>query len=138
MSEKSVPFENTIPGIYELYLGPYLYEPYALYVISRVKDTPKHALEIGCGTGRLTNHLAKKIGVDAKLMAIDINPAMLDIAKLKVNDPNVEFQVADAQNLPFPDNSFDLVVCQFGFMFLPEKQKGFNEAWRVLKPGGQF
>jgi ubiquinone/menaquinone biosynthesis C-methylase UbiE len=46
--------------------------------------------------------------------------------------------VADAQDLPFPDNYFDVVVCQFGFMFLPEKQKGFNEAWRVLKPGGQF
>ena len=51
---------------------------------------------------------------------------------------NVEFLVADSQNLPFADNSFDCVICQFGFMFLPDKQKGFNEAWRVLKPGGQF
>ncbi|MDA0193924.1 MAG: class I SAM-dependent methyltransferase [Bacteroidetes bacterium] len=138
MSEKSVPFEKTIPGVYERYLGPYLYEPYALYVTNKIKDRPKHVLEIGAGTGRLTNHLAKKIGLDAKLIAIDINPAMLDIARLKVNEPNVEFQVADAQYLSFPDNSFDFVVCQFGFMFLPEKQKGFNEAWRVLKPGGQF
>ncbi len=138
MSEKSVPFEKTIPGVYERYLGPYLYEPYAVYVTRKIKDKPKHVLEIGAGTGRLTNHLSKKIGLDAKLIAIDINPAMLDIAKQKVNEPNVEFQVADAQNLPFPDNSFDFVVCQFGFMFLPEKQKGFNEAWRVLKPGGQF
>lgn len=138
MSEKSIPFERTIPGVYERYLGPYLYEPYAVYVTNKIKGRPKHVLEIGAGTGRLTNHLVKKIGLDAKLTAIDINPGMLDIARLKVNAPNVEFQVADAQDLPFPDNSFDFVVCQFGFMFLPEKQKGFNEAWRVLKPGGQF
>lgn len=138
MNETKVPFEKTIPGVYEHYLGPYLYEPYSLYVTGEVKGNPKHALEIGAGTGRLTNHLEKRIGPEAKLVAIDINPAMLDIARMKVNKPNVEFQVADAQALPFPDNSFDFVVCQFGFMFLPDKQKGFNEAWRVLKPGGQF
>jgi ubiquinone/menaquinone biosynthesis C-methylase UbiE len=138
LKENNIPFENTIPGVYERYLGPYLYEPYALHVIKRIKDQPKQVLEIGAGTGRLTNHLAKKIGLDAMLTAIDINPAMLDIARMKVNEPNVEFQVADAQNLPFPDNKFDFVVCQFSFMFLPDKQKGFNEAWRVLKPGGQF
>lgn len=135
---KSVPFEKTIPGVYERYLGPYLYEPYSIYVTSKIKGRPNQILEIGAGTGRLTNHLANKIGSNAKVTAIDINPAMLDIARLRVSEPNVEFQVADAQDLPFPDNSFDFVVCQFGFMFLPEKQKGFNEAWRVLKPGGQF
>ncbi len=63
---------------------------------------------------------------------------MLDVAKIKVKANHVEFVEADAQDLPFPDNCFDLVICQFGFMFLPDKQKGFNEAWRVLKPGGQF
>lgn len=138
MKEKNIPFEKTIPGVYERYLGPYLYEPYALYVTNMVKENPKQALEIGAGSGRLTNHLAKKIGLNAKLTAMDINPEMLEIAKVKVKEPNVEFQVADAQSLPFADNSFDFVVCQFGFMFLPDKQKGFNEAWRVLKSGGQF
>jgi ubiquinone/menaquinone biosynthesis C-methylase UbiE len=63
---------------------------------------------------------------------------MLEIAKQKVKASNVEFVLGDAQALPFPDHSFDFVICQFGFMFLPDKQKGFNEAWRVLKPGGQF
>jgi ubiquinone/menaquinone biosynthesis C-methylase UbiE len=138
LKENKIAFEKTIPGVYERYLGPYLYEPYSLYVTNRIKDRPKQVLEIGAGTGRLTNHLAQKIGPEAKLTAMDINPAMLDIAKQKVNEPNVEFLVADAQDLPFHDNKFDVVVCQFGFMFLPEKQKGFNEAWRVLKPGGQF
>ncbi len=138
MEEKSIPFEKTIPGVYEKYLGPYLYEPYSVYVTSIIKGNPKQILEIGVGSGRLTNHISKKIGDDAKLTAIDINPNMLEIAKNKVTSANVEFHVADAQYLPFPDNNFDCVVCQFGFMFLPDKQKGFNEAWRVLKPGGQF
>ena len=138
MEAKNIPFEKTIPGVYEKYLGPYLYEPYSVYVTSRIKAHPKKVLEIGVGSGRLTNHLANKMGSQAMLHAIDINPNMLEIAREKVKASNVEFLVADAQSLPFPDHSFDCVICQFSFMFLPDKQKGFNEAWRVLKPGGQF
>ena len=138
MKESHIPFERTIPEVYEQYLGPYLYEPYSEYVSSRIKGNPHHVLEIGVGSGRLTNHLVKRISSEAKLTAMDINANMLDLARQKVNAANVEFIVADAQELPFPDNSFDLVICQFGFMFLPNKQNGFNEAYRVLKPGGQF
>ena len=124
--------------MYERYLGPYLYEPYAIYVTKRIKNSPQQVLEIGAGSGRVTKHLSETIGLKAKLTAIDINPNMLDIARQRVDAINVDFQVADAQALPFPDDSFDCVICQFSFMFLPDKQKGFNEAWRVLKPGGQF
>lgn len=136
--KESIPFENTIPGVYERYLGPYLYEPYSVYVTNRIKGNPKHILEIGAGSGRLTRNLAEKFSEDTKITAMDINPTMLEIAKQKVTATNVAFQEADAQALPYPDNSFDVVVCQFSFMFLPDKQKGFNEAWRVLKPDGQF
>ncbi len=138
MEAKNIPFEKTIPGVYEKYLGPYLYEPYAVYVTSRIIAHPEKVLEIGSGSGRLTNHLSKKMGTQAVVHAIDINPNMLEIARVKIKATNVEFLLADAQSLPFPDNSFDCVICQFSFMFLPDKQKGFNEAWRVLKPGGQF
>ena len=138
MKENNIPFEITIPKVYEQYLGPYLYEPYSKYVTNRIIGNPQNILEIGVGSGRLTKHLVKKISKEAKLTAIDINTNMLEIARQKVNAANVMFELADAQELPFPDNSFDLVICQFGFMFLPDKQKGFNEAWRVLKPRGQF
>lgn len=138
MTEINIPYKEAIPGKYDRYLGPYLYEPYAIHTRDRIKGSPQHVLEIASGTGRVTRHIAERIGNQAKLVATDINPAMLEIAKTQVNAPNVEFLVADSQNLPFPDNSFDCVFCQFGFMFLPERQKGFNEAWRVLKPGGQF
>lgn len=137
MSNQTIPFEKTIPGVYEKYLGPYLYEPYAVYTTSRIKGKPEEILEIGIGSGRLTNHLSKNF-INSKITGVDINPNMLDIALEKVKGTNVELHVADAQSLPFQDNCFDCVVCQFGFMFLPDKQKGFDEAWRVLKPGGQF
>lgn len=138
LKESNTRFEITIPKVYEQYLGPYLYEPYSKFVTNRIIGNPQNVLEIGVGSGRLTKHLVKKISKEAKLTAIDINPNMLDIARQKINAANVKFEVADAQELPFADNSFDLVICQFGFMFLPNKQKGFNEAWRVLKPRGQF
>ncbi len=138
MTEINISYKEAIPGKYEHYLGPYLYEPYAIYTKGRIKGSPKIVLEMAAGTGRVTRHIAEKIGNEAKLIAADINPNMLDIARKQVDAGNIEFVVADSQNLPFPDNSFDCVICQFGFMFLPDKQKGFNEAWRVLKPGGQF
>lgn len=138
MKVEKIPLEKSIPEVYEKYLGPYLYEPYSLYITKRIQGNPQQVLEIGVGSGRLTNHISKKLTQTAKIIGVDINPNMLEIAKQKVKAPNVEFVKADAQKLPFPDNSFDFVICQFGFMFLSDKQKGFNEAWRVLKPGGQF
>jgi ubiquinone/menaquinone biosynthesis C-methylase UbiE len=138
MTEINIEYKEAIPDKYERYLGPYLYEPYAVYTKGLIKGSPKLVLELAAGTGRVTKHIAEKIGSEAKLIATDINPGMLNIAMKKVNSNNVEFLKADTQDLPFPENSFDCVICQFGFMFLPDRQKGFNEAWRVLKPGGQF
>jgi SAM-dependent methyltransferase len=138
MSEPTLSYKESIPGIYERYLGPYIFEPFAVYITGRIKGSPQRVLEIAAGTGRVTKHIAERIGKEATLIATDINPAMLDIARQQVDATNVEFQQADAQDLPFPDNSFDCVICQFGYMFLPDRQKGFNESWRVLKPGGQF
>jgi ubiquinone/menaquinone biosynthesis C-methylase UbiE len=138
MNENLQYFAGTIPGKYEQYLGPYIFEPYAVYIAERIKGSPQNVLEIAAGTGRVTRHIANRIGQQAKLVATDINPDMLEIARQNAEAIQVEYQTADAQKLPFADNSFDCVLCQFGYMFLPERQKGFNEAWRVLKPGGQF
>lgn len=138
MTKINIPYKEAIPGKYERYLGPYLYEPYAIHTTGMIKGSPKLVLELAAGTGRVTRHIAEKIGNEAKLIATDINQSMLDIARKQVAATNVEYLVADTQDLPFPENSFDCVICQFGFMFLPDRQKGFNEARRVLKPGGQF
>ncbi len=63
---------------------------------------------------------------------------MLNVAKKKLGDLEIDWQVIDAQQLPFNDNSVDLIVCCFAYMFVPDKQKAFAEAYRVLKPGGMF
>jgi len=132
-------FSGQAAANYDRYLGPILFEPYAIELVSRLSaNGTVSILEIACGTGRVTRHLRKKFGPPVKLVASDLSADMLEVAKNKFNDPAIEFRIEDAQNLSFPDNSFDLVICQFGIMFLPDKQKGLREALRVLKPGGKF
>jgi SAM-dependent methyltransferase len=124
---------------YEKYLGPILFEPSALEFVEYLGSSNiESVLEISCGTGRLTKHLRQYFSEKTRLVASDISPDMLEVAKNQLNDSSIEFQVADAQQLPFPDCSFDMVLCQYGLMFLTDKLKGFQEVFRVLKPGGQF
>jgi ubiquinone/menaquinone biosynthesis C-methylase UbiE len=124
---------------YDFYLGPMLFEPYARYLASEIDTTNvKSVLEIACGTGRVTRHIRKALSVDIKLLATDLSNDMLNVAKRELDNEEIDFKTEDAQNLSFPDSSFDLVICQFGMMFLPEKNKGFDEIFRVLKPGGKF
>ena len=138
MSNADFSFSGSIPGIYDRYLGPYIFEPYAKDISARIKLPVQNLLEIAAGTGRVTRHIAERIGNEVQFIATDLNPDMLAIAKQRVNASPIEWMTANAQDLPFEDNSFDCVICQFGYMFLPDKQRGFNEACRVLRPGGQF
>ena len=138
MDKQHAAFAGTIPAYYEKYLGPFLFEPYALDIISRLKDKKyPNILELACGTGRVTANLAKSVNHDS-LTATDLNKDMIEVAKKNVSDKNIQWQVADALNLPFEKSSFDAVVCQFGIMFFPDKLKGLQEAHRVLKPGGKL
>jgi ubiquinone/menaquinone biosynthesis C-methylase UbiE len=122
---------------YEKYSGPVFFEPYAIEVANRIETSAvKVALEIACGTGRVTRHLLQVLAPDAKLIATDLSPDMLQVAKEELQGLPIEWQVADAQELAFEDNSIDLIVCCFGYMFVPEKINAFKEAWRVLRPGG--
>src|ERR1700761_4087784 len=100
---------------YDFYLGPILFEPYARYLISKI-DTAnvKLVLEIACGTGRVTRHIRNTLPADVKFTATDISNDMLNVAKRELDNKQIDFQTEDAQSLSFPDNSFDLVICQFG------------------------
>ncbi|MEO5592707.1 MAG: class I SAM-dependent methyltransferase [Chitinophagaceae bacterium] len=124
---------------YDQFFGPLFFEPYAIEVAKRIDPIPVGiALEIAAGTGRVTRHIRERISASAKLIASDINEDMLDEAKKKLSHLDIEWQHIDAQQLPFSDNSIDLVVCCFGYMFVTDKPKAFAEARRVLKPGGMF
>jgi ubiquinone/menaquinone biosynthesis C-methylase UbiE len=138
MSSKIV-FTNRIAENYEKYMGPIFFEPCAKDTVSRLDPGKINSiLEIACGTGQVTRLLKKRLP-GARIVATDLNPGMLELAK-KIVDPkdNIEFLPANAEVLPFGDNTFDAVVCQFGLMFVPDKQKAVNEAYRVLRTGGKF
>ena len=136
--EKTAAFEGSVPANYERYLGPFLFEPYALDLVSRLKDKKySDILEIACGTGRVTAHLAKSVKHDT-LTATDFNPDMISVAKEIIKNKKIKWMPADAMELPFEDSSFDLIVIQFGIMFFPDKEKGLKEIYRVLKTGGKL
>ncbi len=139
VSSPAFDFSGSIPHHYEQCLGPMFFEPYAIEVSKRIDPSSVHlALEIACGTGRVTRHLRDVIPLRAKLIASDISPDMLAVAKEKLKTSNIDWQIIDAQQLPFDENSIDLVVCCFGYMLVPDKPKAFAEAYRVLRPKGMF
>jgi SAM-dependent methyltransferase len=130
-------FSGSIPEFYDRFLGPALFEPYALDLVGRLpNDESLRVLELACGTGIVTRHIREALHSSATLVATDLNEPMVVYASNAVPNPGISWQQADAQALPFEDESFDVVVCQFGFMFLPDKPQGFREALRVLAPGG--
>ena len=132
-------FIGSIPEAYDRYLGPLLFEPYAVDLAARVRVAPPAAvLELACGTGILTRHLRRTLPAGVALTATDLNEPMLAYARARVSDSGIQWQTADAQSLPFPDRSFTAVACQFGVMFVPDKALTFREVRRVLMPGGSF
>lgn len=133
-------FSGSIAKLYETYLVPLIFEPYAADLANRLasRKTLSRVLEIAAGTGVVTRALASALPERVSIVATDLNQAMLDqAASVGVKRP-VEWRQADAMQLPFPDGMFDAVVCQFGVMFFPDKSKAFAQARRVLKPGGVF
>ena len=138
MSVTDTLFAGSIPGLYDRYLGPLLFQPYAKEVARRAAALdPPRILETAAGTGIVTEALHRSV-LEAEITATDLNPAMLDIGAQRIDSEKVSFQPADALELPFGDSSFDLVVCQFGVMFFPDKAKGNAEARRVLRDGGTY
>jgi ubiquinone/menaquinone biosynthesis C-methylase UbiE len=138
MSSTDAAFSGSIPALYDRILGPLLFEPYARDLAERAAAiAPRRILETAAGTGIVTAAVLREVPA-AEIVATDLNQAMLDVAAQRVLSPAVSFQAADAQELPFADGSFDLVLCQFGVMFFPDRVRAYREARRVLKRGGLF
>jgi ubiquinone/menaquinone biosynthesis C-methylase UbiE len=132
-------FVGSIPQLYDEYLVPAIFQPYAAILAERVLFAePQDVLETACGTGVLTQILASDLPATVSIVATDLNQPMLDRAAAKAYRKPIAWRQADAQALPFEDGSFDVVVCQFGAMFFPDRVQAYNEARRVLRPGGQF
>lgn len=131
-------FKHSTPDLYDRYMVPLLFEPFARVVADRVAALkPARILETAAGTGVLTR-LAAEAAPHAELVATDINPGVVEYAAQKLHAGNVTVQQANAQELPFEDAGFDLVLCQFGVMFFPDKVVANREARRVLRDGGSY
>ena len=131
-------FTGSIPQNYDRYLGPLIMIPFGRNLANRIPTIGvKDVLELACGTGIVTKLMRERLPSDVRLVATDLSEGMLEHAKAKSYDKPVEWKVADATKLPFKDNSFDIVVSQFGVMFFPEKAQSMQEIFRVLRPGGR-
>ena len=138
MTATDTVFAGSIPAVYDRYMVPLVFQPYAEEVARRAAAiAPRQILETAAGTGVVTQALHRVLP-DAEIVATDLNEPMLEEAARRVHAPGVRFQAADALDLPFEDASFDLVVCQFGVMFYPDKVRGNAEARRVLRQGGKY
>jgi len=132
-------FAGSIPEIYDAYLVPLIFEPYAIDLATRIAERPPaQLLELAAGTGAVTRRLALALPASTGIVATDLNQPMINRAGSIGATRPVTWRQADAQQLPFADASFDCVVCQFGVMFFPDKPRAFAEARRVLKPGGRL
>ena len=132
-------FGDEVSRLYERHLVPLIFEPYAAATAKRLAPlNPSRVLELACGTGVLTRAIVSELPTTVAITATDLNPAMLQQAQRVGTSRPVVWRQADALSLPFSDASFDLVVCEFGVMFFPDKPRAFAETRRVLVPGGVF
>jgi len=140
MLEADTGFTGSIPENYDRYMVPLIFEPYAADLAKRAASlSPRTVLEVAAGTGVVTRALAPKLPADATYVVTDLNQPMLDHARSRQGpDDRISWRQADALALPFEDAAFDLVCCQFGAMFFPDRSLAYREAKRVLKPGGVF
>jgi ubiquinone/menaquinone biosynthesis C-methylase UbiE len=141
MSDSSIDtvFDGSIPKLYDEYFVPIIFEPYAADLVSRLpRKRLSRVLEIAAGTGVVTRALACGLPENVTIVATDLNEGMLEQAKSSGTRRPVEWKQADVMALPFPEENFDAVLCQFGAMFFPDKAKAFAQVRRVLRPGGIF
>jgi ubiquinone/menaquinone biosynthesis C-methylase UbiE len=140
MSESDKLFAGSIPENYDRHMAPLIFEPFAADLARRAASlSPRAVLETAAGTGVVTRALAPRLPPGARYIVTDLNQPMLDYAASRqAPDTRIKWRQADALALPFDDEAFDVVCCQFGAMFFPNRIAGYREAKRVLKPGGHF
>jgi SAM-dependent methyltransferase len=140
MTTNAARFTGSIPQNYDRDLGPHFFAGYAADLARRVSALgPQSVLELAAGSGIVSRELRNTLAADCTLLASDLNGAMLEVAKAKFEtDEQISFEEVDATDLRFDDASFDVVACQFGVMFFPDKDRSYAEVRRVLRPGGSY
>jgi ubiquinone/menaquinone biosynthesis C-methylase UbiE len=126
--------------VYERYLVPALFLPWAEELLRRAAPQPgERVLDVACGTGAVTRQVPPLVGATGTVVGLDLSPAMLDVARAlpAPPGPTIAWREGSAVALPFPDAAFDLVLCQQGLQFFPDRPRALREMRRVLAPGGR-
>jgi SAM-dependent methyltransferase len=137
MSEPTLQAQIDAANAYETLFVPALFGQWAPRLIDAAQIQPgQRVLDVACGTGILAREVALRIGSSGFVAGLDPGAGMLAVAERIA--PTVEWRQGVAESLPFPDQSFDAVVCQFGLMFFADRRKALCEMLRVLIPGGRL
>lgn len=134
-----MPTPRPAPESYEAFMVRYRFRPWAGELLDRVEVFPGiRMLDVACGTGIVARTAGSRLGSDGKIVGIDMNPAMIEVAgrAAAAEGLALEWLVGRVEALPFPDQSFDLVTIQQGLQFFPNKSAALRECARVLTPGG--
>ena len=125
---------------YERYMVPHKFAPWAAALLDFAGvQEGERVLDVACGTGNVTRQAAVRVGASGAISALDLNPAMLAVAReTAVPDaPVIDWRHGSAQSLPFANASFEVVLCQQGLQFFPDPVGALREMRRVLEPGGR-
>ena len=125
---------------YERFIAQNIFVPWTAELIRAARPmSGERVLDLACGTGIVTRTVAPLVGPQGRVVGLDISPAMLAVARslAPADGAPIEWYEGSGTEMPFPDGSFDLVLCQQGLQFFPDKQAGLNEVRRVLAPEGR-
>lgn len=125
----------TAAEIYEAFFLPALFQQWTVPVLDAAEiSTGDDVLDVGCGTGVVAREAITRVGRHGRVVGVDPNDGMLEVARRTMG---VEWRNGAAEDLPFEDGSFDVVVCQFAMMFFEDRARAVSEMRRVLRPGGR-
>lgn len=126
--------------VYEQYLGPTISDPWTQVLLQYAAPQPgEQVLDVACGTGSVARHVAPMVETDGRIVALDVNPEMLAVARAlpAPAGATIAWQEGNAISLDLADSAFDLVLCQQGLQFFPDRTASVSEMRRVLTQGGR-
>jgi ubiquinone/menaquinone biosynthesis C-methylase UbiE len=130
---------GSAPEIYERELVPAVFGVWAPILVELAQPrTGERVIDIACGTGIIARTAATRVGPAGAVVGIDLNPGMLGVARSLSSTGSLQWQEASADKLPFPDGSFDVVYCQLGLQFFPDRAAALHEMRRVSSANGRL
>jgi ubiquinone/menaquinone biosynthesis C-methylase UbiE len=127
--------------MYEAFYGPAIFEPCTRILVEHAAPrVGEAALDLACGTGQVARRVAPLVGEQGRVTGLDLNPGMLAVAR-KLTPPQgaaIDWREGDAVEPDLPDAAFDLVLCQHGLQFFPDRAAALRHVRRVLRPGGRL